>query len=238
MAHRPAGIPQNHNVGQIGVDGFTPDDCNNMHGTIESPNQICAAGTVGDPCRTNVDCDTTSGAGDGICGLDMAQCSDGKIGQQCRADADCDTSQGAEDGVCGNPKPHPGVCNGPLIGSQDTADSGPGAVVLAPNAQSGLNLQGLPVRLSIQTSLPCVDPGPGSAITFALTSGQATSVIENFSNDPLHQTVTITSKGENFSCADWRNPNGPGRLVLNAPALDQNPMSGGDIITGFTFSGR
>lgn len=234
----PLGIntQEDHHLGQIGVDGFTPADCSSMNGDIESPNQICAAGIIGDPCRSNADCDTTSGAGDGICGLDMAHCSDGKIGQDCRADADCDTAPGADDGVCGTVKPHPGVCNGPLNGSQGTGDSGVGAVVLAPNSSSSPPLVGLPVRLSIQSSLPCVDPGPGAAITFALTTGQATSVINNFSNT-LGQTVTITSKGENFSCADWRNPSGPGKLILNAPALDQNPQ-GGDIITGFTFSGR
>ena len=117
---------------------------------------------------------------------------------------------------------------------QGTTDSGPGAVVIAPNSQ--FNLVGIPMRLSIQSDLPCVDPGPGSTITFALTSGETRSTLDNFSNQ-LGQTVTTTLRGENFSCTDWRNPNGPGKLVLLAPAVDQNPM-GGDVVTGFNFSGR
>jgi hypothetical protein len=224
---------QNHRLGQIGVDGFTPDDCSSMNGSIESPNQICAAGLIGEPCRTNADCDSTTGAGDGVCGLEMSQCTGGKSGEACRNDGDCDTAPGEEDGVCGTPKPHPGVCNGPLVGSQGPIDGDPGAVVIAPNTVPPLS--GLPVRLSIQSTLPCVDPGPGATITFALTSGQATSKIDHFSNGD--ETETAVSRGENFSCRDWQNPNGPGKLVLNAPALDQVP-GGGDAISGFVFSAQ
>jgi hypothetical protein len=227
-------LSQDHHLGQIGIDGFTPDDCAAMNGSIESPNQICAAGLTGEQCRVNADCDTTDGSGDGVCGLDMAHCTHGKTGEDCRADGDCDTTPDAEDGVCGTVKPHPGVCNGPLNASQGTTDSGTGAVVIAPNSQTGL--VGLPVRLSIQSELPCVDPGPGATITFALSSDQNVATILNFSN-MLGQTVTSNNRGENFSCGDWQNPNGPGKLVLNAPAIDQNPL-GGDIITGFVFSGR
>jgi hypothetical protein len=68
---------------------------------------------------------------------------------------------------------------------------------------------------------------------FALTSGLATSTIEHFSNGD--QTEMVTSAGDNFSCRDWQNPNGAGKLVLNAPALDQVP-GGGDAISGFIFS--
>jgi hypothetical protein len=227
-------LSQDHHIGQIGVDRFTPADCANMHGFLESPNQICAAGLSGELCRTDRECDTTTGAGDGVCGLDMSHCSEGKSGDQCRADGDCDTTPGTEDGVCGSPQPHPGVCNGPLNASQGSADSGKGAVVIAPNPQFAL--AGLPVRLSVQSTLPCVDPGPGSALTFALTSDANVATLINFSN-MLGDTVTATNRGENFSCADWQNPSGPGKLVLNAPAIDQNP-NGGDVVTGFVFSGR
>lgn len=224
---------QNHRLGQIGVDGFTPDDCASMNGSIESANQICASGMIGQPCRTNPDCDSTAGAGDGVCGLDMSRCTAGNSGQACRNDGDCDTAAGADDGVCGTTKPHPGVCNGPLAGSQGPIDSDPGAVIIAPNTVP--QLSGLPVRLSIQSTLPCVDPGPDATITFALTSGTATSKIDHFSNGD--QTVSVMSAGVNFSCSDWQNENGPGALVLNAPAIDQNP-GGGDVITGFVFSGQ
>jgi hypothetical protein len=231
-------LSQDHGLGRIGVDGFTPDDCANMNGVIESPNQVCAAGLTGEVCAANADCDTTTGAGDGVCGLVLSRCSAGNSGQECHANADCDTAPGAEDGFCGTPKPHPGVCNGPLNASQGSTDSGPGAVVIAPNPPLGT--VGLPVRLSIQADLPCVDPGPDAAITFALTSDENVATILNFQSTADFTpgtTVTVTSRGENFSCSDWSDPNGPGKLVLNAPAIDQNPM-GGDIISSFIFSGR
>jgi hypothetical protein len=226
---------QDHHLGKILVDGFTPEDCGAMQGRIEGPNQTCAAGMAAgnEGCRSNADCDTTSGAGDGLCGLGLAQCREGKSGE-CRADTDCDTEPNAEDGVCGTPGRHPGVCNGPLTASQGTEDSGRGAVVIAPDPER--ELTGLPMRLSIQSSLPCVDPGPDATISFAFTSGQSVSSIMNYS-DRLGQTLTFTTRGETFSCTDWRNPNGPGKLVLGAPAIDQSP-TGGDIVTGFTFSGR
>ena len=227
------GIAQNHHIGQLGVDGFTAEACTAGDGHIESPNQICAGGKVGEVCRTNADCNTTTSTDDGACGLSASACTQGRAGA-CRADADCDIDPVAEDGVCGTPGPHPGVCNGPLRAGQLPGDSGPGALVLAPNDQ--FNLNGLPVKLRIQSSLPCVDPGDVPAMPFALTSGTARGTIENFSND-VGQTLNFELRGENFSCSDWQNPAGPGRLVLVAPALDQNP-GGGDVVTGFTFSGH
>jgi hypothetical protein len=226
------GLNQNHHIGQLGVDGFTAAACDAGDGVLESPNQICATGKVGEECRKNADCHTTADAGDGVCGLTTTTCTQGKAGA-CRADADCDIDPVAEDGVCGTPAPHPGVCNGPFQATQVPGDSGPGAMILAPNEQ--FNLDGLPVKLRIQSSLPCVDPGNVPTMPFALTSGVARGTIENFSNEE-GQSLNYELRGENFSCADWQNPAGPGRLVLVAPALDQ--FQGGDIISGFTFSGH
>lgn len=225
---------QDHHIGQIGVDGFTAADCDAAQGHIESPNQICQTGLVGELCRQNSECDTEPEAGDGLCGLEMARCTAGTAGADCQADADCDTNPVLQDGVCGQPGPHPAVCNGPFTAGQTGGDSGVGAAIIAPDNATGLN--GLPLRLSIQSDLPCVDPGPGATMTFALTTGESVSVIMNF-NNMLGETVNITRQGENFSCADWGNPEGVGRFTLSAPAIDQNP-GGGDIITGFTFSGR
>jgi hypothetical protein len=221
---------QDHHLGKIGVDGFTEEQCQSMNGQVESPNQICAAGRLGDECRTNADCDSAAGAVDGVCGLRNASCSQGKTGQPCRADADCDVDPNLEDGVCGTVRPHRGVCNGPFSPGTLEDDSGPGAMILAPNAQ----LNGLRMRLSIQSTVPCVDPGPGAAINFAFTTGRAVGTIDNFSDMP-GETLSVNICGENFDCHDWENAGGPGRLVLVAPAVDQNPM-GGDVVTSFVFS--
>ena len=226
------GISQNHHIGQLGVDGFTAENCTSGDGQIEGPNQICAGGRVGEGCRKNVDCNTGVFDYDGVCGLAASTCTQGKAGA-CRADADCDIDPVAEDGVCGTPAPHPGVCNGPLQATQLPGDSGPGAMILAPNEQ--FNLNGLPVKLRIQSSLPCVDPGDEPAMPFALTSGIAHGTIEHFGNE-ADQTLNFELRGENFSCSDWKNPAGPGRLVLVAPALHQ--FQGSDIVSGFTFSGH
>jgi hypothetical protein len=226
---------QNHRVGQVGVNDFTAEDCTAIGGRVESANQICAAGAVGDLCRANPDCDTAPGAGDGICGLNEATCSapDTNIGNACRDDADCDTDETSEDGVCGLPGPvgHEGLCNGPLEPGSLPGDTGPGEVIIAPDPQ--FNLNGLPVRLSMQPpGTACTDPGPGATIPFALTSGISRATILN-ANATEENTITHEIQGENLSCSDWQNTNGPGRLVLAAPLLDIETV--GDIITTFTF---
>ena len=255
----------NHQIGQVGVDITVaqcestcegPSDC----GHVESPNQICAAGFVGFPgCRTNADCDSTMGAGDGVCGLGPATCtappaqtracqSDAdcdsgacKIGgASCTKDADCGANGPCEpasppraDGVCGNPEPHPGVCNGPLTVGLLGGDTGPGEVIIAPNSQ--FDLGGLPIELLIENAPPCGDEGPGQQITFALTSGMSKSTITN-AGATTGSTLTFSERGQNFSCADWQDTGGPGRLVLTAPALHLSP-TGGDLVTGFVFDG-
>jgi len=185
----------NHNIGEVGVNGFTADDCTAMGGHVEGPTE-----------------------------------------------------------------PEPGVCNGPIMIGQIPGDTGPGAVVIAPYQQQQFQLNGITMRLNVQTSTPCVDPGPAADTPFALTSGISRSTILNFNNLPTScakgqvgkacaidtDCDTATGKGdgvcgvrldacgEDFSCNYWQTPNGPGRLVLSAPAINQNP-SGGDIVTSFSF---
>jgi len=252
-----------HRLGVIGVNGFTPEQCTNQDGTVESPNQICAAGALGFPCRTNGDCDSTTGMGDGLCGLAPAVCSQPESNQTaCRADADCDSSPGALDGVCGTPGAHPGVCNGSFTAGQAGGDSGPGAMVLAPVPGQGVDLNGLPVVLTTEKALPCGDEGTPPVTDFALTTGIARSTIFNFSNQPdscttgkfgetcatdadcdtapgmgdgLCGKLTYEIQGQNFSCQNWSTTNGPGCLVLTAPQLDSNQTGDGDIITAFKF---
>ena len=230
-----------HSIGVVGENGFTvmgcettcngPDNC----GHVESPNQICAAGFVGGMCRTNAECDSTMGANDGVCGLGPATCTMGKAGQ-CRADGDCDTTPTSGDGVCSNPEPDPGVCNGPLTFSVLPGATGPGAVIIAPDEQIGLN--GLPVELSIENAPPCGDEGPGQQITFALTTGTSKSTILDVNNTGTNGSgmqASFSSQGQNFSCTDWQDTNSPGRLVLTAPTLNLGGF--GDLITAFIFDG-
>lgn len=286
-------LQTNHHVGQLGVNGFTLQDCLStcsgaVCGQVEGATQICAAGVVGELCRSDLDCDSASGARDGRCGLGryctagrtgeacsndedcrtpdapgrcspQAVCATGKNGTPCRNDADCDTEPGAGDGQCGGRAPHPGVCNGPLTVSSIGEDSGPGSAVLAPV----LGLNGLPVELSFEQSLPCGDEpvASGFSQSFAFTTGTARAVVRNVSNEfglcsdnsactqdsdcdhadgpgrgvCGHQLVH-TVRGENFSCEDWQNPDGPGCFVLAAPVL--HAFQGADLVTEFRFCGR
>lgn len=247
-----------HVAGRVGEDGFTPADCTALGGTLEGPNQVCGVGAVGTECFVNSDCDTTFGAGDGMCGLSSGRCpgsplnpgapcdtnddcdgatctpvtcTEGKIGETCRNAGDCDTAAGADDGICGQPDPHPGVCNGPLSFGQIGSDSGPGAVIFAPLD----GLQGLPVELGIESAPPCGDEGPGAFQPFAMTTGVARTMVGNFSagNDDL----VFEQTGENLDCANWPNGTG-GKFVLSFPTIHLNPMGGGDLVVGLAFQGR
>jgi hypothetical protein len=232
-------LTQNHNIGQVGVDGFTAAQCASMGGSVESPNQICAAGMLGEVCRTNTDCDSSSGSGDGVCGLLQSFCTSGKGGGSqatqvpCQSDADCDTMIGALDGVCGRSTPYPGVCNGPFSISQIGSPTGPGAVILAPLPQFGLS--GVPVELTMETALPCGDEGSGLTTPFAFTTGLSRTTILNVNNNHEGTNSTYDVTGLNFSCVDWSDMNGPGAFVLAAPSLDVPQV--GDIIAVFRFDG-
>ncbi len=104
--------------------------------------------------------------------------------------------------------------------------------MLAPFPQ--LQLNGLPVRLSIQSSLPCVDPGPSADLTIAFTTGTSEATILD-ANDTSGDSLTLAVQGQNFSCANWQAADAPGRFVLTAPTLDQASI--GDVITSFAFDG-
>lgn len=260
-------LSANHRVGKIGEeDGFTLAQClasctSGGCGQVEGPDQICSAGLVGEVCRSNADCDTSSGAGDGVCGLGryctrgrlgetctsdedcrteqgagvcraQPTCTQGKEGSDCRADADCDTSPGEADGACGPRGVHPGVCNGAFSISTLGEDSGAGAAVLAPV----FGLAGFPAELSIERNLPCGDEqASGFSQTFAFTTGGVQGQIEN-ANARVGETLQFTTRGENFSCDNWTNPTGPGCFALVAPAL--HTFQGNDLITSFRFCGR
>ncbi len=236
------GLHGDHNVGQLGVDGFTADQCTAINGVIEGGTRLCKTGKELAQCRADSDCDTSAQAGDGECGLAPSACVAPPTLATCRNDSNCDSFPGAGDGQCGQTGPHLGVCNGPFTPITGSGDTGPGSVTFALIG----GLLGLPATLNIEDSLPCGDEGPGQPLSFALTSTRAQAIIEDTNNKPretldfaLVQATTATP-GEydlqNFSCEQWSNAAGPGCLGLVAPAYDQ--LAGADVITTFKLCGR
>lgn len=146
-------LTQDHNIGVVGVDGFTEEDCLAAGGIVEPPGG-----------------------------------------------------------------PHPGVCNGPIVPGQPGGDSGAGALVIAPDPET---LQGgLPVILTMEDALPCGDEGAvGEVVPLALTSATAIATILD-RNNIAGNVLEVSERGQNFSCTEWTEENGPGTLVLGAPLLD------------------
>jgi hypothetical protein len=221
-----------HNIGKVGVDGFTAAQCEALGGRVEVPYSTCGAGLVGQLCQADADCDTSAGSNDGACTNHFpGTCVAGKTGA-CQTNADCDSE--SEAGFCGTP--HGGVCNGPLVPVIESGDTGPGALVIAPNPEPPYQINGIPVELKFESDLPCGDEGPGMPSPFALTTGTMKSVVTDSNNDAGHQ-LNFQTTGENFSCQDWQG-DGHGRFVLSAPALDQFiPLSQiyTDVATLFNF---
>jgi hypothetical protein len=151
-------------------------------------------------------------------------------GGECFAAADCMPPVGI---VEPSGAPHPGVCNGPIVGAALDGDSGPGAVIIASNPP----FQGLPATLLMEGDLPCGDEGvQGMETTFAFTTGTSRGHVDDF-NDSPGATFTFETQGTNFSCRAWSQENGVGTLVLAVPTLDLNlPLVGfTDFISVFTF---
>jgi hypothetical protein len=222
-----------HNIGEVGVNGFTAAQCEALQGHVEVPYSTCGAGLVGQLCEADADCDTSEGSNDGACTNHFpGTCVAGKTGAVCQRNADCDA--GSVAGFCG--APHGGVCNGPLVPVIESGDTGPGALVIAPNPEPPYQINGIPVTLNFESDLPCGNEGPGIPSPFALTTGTMRSAIMDANDDPGHQ-LNFQTTGENFSCYDWQGEN-RGRFVLSAPALDQYiPLSHiyTDVATMFNF---
>ena len=229
-------LDQDHRVGQVGVDGFTADQCTALQGTVETPYASCSAGLVDQSCNVDTDCDTSTGAGDGVCTHFPGECRAGNFGASCQTNADCIR---AKIGVCG--KPHGGVCNGPLVPSVGTGDTGPGAFFIAPIPTPPIMTKGFSIEIGFEKDLPCGDEGPGEETIFALTTGVSTATISDADAEP-GQTLTFQpTPGQNFDCYNWQTSN-RGRLVLSAPALDQilvpNPLLIEDVASVFTFASQ
>jgi len=157
---------QDHNVGEVGLDGFTENDCALVGGTLESAESL-----------------------------------------------------------------HPNVCNGSLqISGSGEADSGAGALEIRFDEMR--NLQGLPVELTVEAALPCGDEGEGTITVLGLVSALSRATILDVDNTP-DANFTHELSGENFSCRNWIQENGPGRLVIALPTL--HGLVGADMISVFVF---
>lgn len=176
----------------------------------------------------------------------VGACSGGTAdGLACTTNDDCpqgtcfnaDDCAAAGGTVEGDDDPFPGVCQGPLQGTTLQGNSGAGALLMAPDPNTGVT-KGIPVAIIQEAALPCGDEpnASGFSTRIALTTGTARCTIVDYNNQP-GATLTAQQSGVNFDCAAWDVENGPGTLVLSAPALNtlavnQQPT---DIITTFVF---
>ncbi|MBX3025908.1 hypothetical protein KF840_13455 [bacterium] len=166
-------------------------------------------------------------------------------GLACASDDDCPQGACFTAASCralggtleGEDDPFPGVCQGPLAGATLPGDTGPGALLLSPDPNTGIT-KGIPVAIIQEAALPCGDEPNATALTtsIALTTGTARCTIVDYNNQP-GATLSAEQSGANFDCGTWSVEDGPGTLVLAAPALNtlavnQQPT---DIITTFVF---
>ena len=175
----------------------------------------------------------------------VGECSGGNAaGSECSSDdecpgahcfhaADCEKAGGQ---IEAPPRPHPGVCNGPIGVGFLPSDSGAGAVWIVPGLLDGLT-RGLPVEILMEGSTPCGDEGVAATpAVLALTSGTVRVEVEDAGarrGESLSHEVT----GESFSCDAWREANGPGTLVFGAPGLDVRAVGAApaDVLTFFVL---
>ncbi len=125
--------------------------------------------------------------------------------------------------------PHPGVCNGPTFTLPGGVDSGAGALLIAPDPR--YDTVGIPVELTILPG-PCATHGPGEAQLFGYVSGLHRVQIFDADN-VAGNTFQYDAVGENFSCENFTQENGPGRLVLNIRVLHGGADGETDVVTVF-----
>jgi hypothetical protein len=227
---------QDHRVQQDGVD-VSADQCTALQGTVETPYASCTAGLVDKLCKVDADCDTSTGAGDGVCTHFPGKCRAGNVGAVCETNAEC--ARGKVGGFCG--MPHGGVCNGLMVPAVGTGDTGPGAFFIAPIPTPPIMTNGFSIEIGFEKDLPCGDEGPGEETIFALTTGTSIATISN-ADARLGQTLIFKpTPGQNFDCYNWQTSK-RGRFVLSAPALDQvlvpTPVFVSDVASVFTFASQ
>ncbi len=126
--------------------------------------------------------------------------------------------------------PHPGVCNGPVtVEPSGEPDSGAGAMLIAPDGRFGT--QGVPAEVTVEAG-PCEEHGAGEATLFGFVTGLSRAQILD-ANDESGNILQHDERGENFSCANWRQEDGPGRLVLSVGSIHGGGTT--DLVTVFVL---
>jgi hypothetical protein len=126
-------------------------------------------------------------------------------------------------------QPHPNVCNGPIVTTgADEPDSGTGALLIAPDPQ--FDTHGLPVEFSVQLGA-CGLGFPAGVFAFTTASYRVDIIDADNGSDLLFDT----EEGENLSCDQFTEEDGPGRLVFSLGVLHGLVGNGNDAILVFVL---
>lgn len=189
----------------IAVEGFAPGIGSMAVCIVPTPGQfpIANAGVI--------DCDGGTEIGYGL----VIDHNIGVVGVGGFTEQDCLQAGGV---VEDEDSPHPGVCNGAFSTGPLGEDSGPGGLILAPDLIGPGGA--FDVRITTETALPCGDEGvPAFDVPLVLTTGRVRTTIadeRNFPGSELQTSIT----GENFSCAEWEEEDGPGAVSFSGFAFD------------------
>jgi hypothetical protein len=141
--------------------------------------------------------------------------------------AACAAASGTVEGPA---DPHPGVCNGPVsVTLSGEGNSGAGAVLIAPDGRFSPATTGLLGQISVQPG-PCdTHQGSQQAVLGFVSSLYRVDILD--ADAIPGATLRHDARGEAFSCAQFTQENGPGRLVLGVGAL--HGAGGLDVVTVF-----
>lgn len=151
----------------------------------------------------------------------------GVVGENDFTAQDC---EGADGRIETEFEPHPNTCIGPVLVQPSDMDSGPGALLMVPNHPL-FKTVGLPAQVSIQSG-SCSIEHEGEPTLFGFVSARYTVQIGN-ANAMAGNTFTHQEDGEQFSCANWAQEDGSGRLILGLGAMHGASEGLGDLVTVF-----
>jgi len=155
----------------------------------------------------------------------------GVVGQNGFTAQDCEDAGGRIETT--PPEPHGGTCIGPVfVQPSGVGDSGPGALLMAPNPDPEINTVGVPALVSVDFG-PCSTHAEREPTLFGFVSARYVVQIENPNGMPGDPPFNHQEDGENFSCANWDQENGPGRLILSLGAIHGGGGGLIDLVTVF-----
>jgi hypothetical protein len=127
-------------------------------------------------------------------------------------------------------EPHPDTCIGPVLVQPSGLDSGPGALLMVPNHPQ-FNTVGLPAEVSVEAG-PCSTHQNPEPTLFGFVSARYGVEIAHPNGMPGDSLVHVED-GENLSCANWDQEDGPGRLILSLGAIHGGGGGLIDLVTVF-----